>query len=80
MNWDTSRAEAQWQTTLASIPSLEATIATTSYRLKRVDRRQPTALSANLSFDGAAAALCRLSMPSVRPEQLLRRRPDVARG
>jgi outer membrane protein, multidrug efflux system len=32
---DTSRAEAQWQTTLASVPSLQASIATTIYRLRR---------------------------------------------
>jgi multidrug efflux system outer membrane protein len=30
---DTSRAEAQWQTTLSTIPTLQATIATTIYRL-----------------------------------------------
>ena len=35
---DTSRAEAQWQTTLASIPTLEASIATTIYRLERAHR------------------------------------------
>src|ERR1700692_2559109 len=45
---DTARAEAQWQTTLASIPSLQASIATTSYRLSVLTGRQPTALGATL--------------------------------
>ena len=52
---DTARAEAQWQTTLASIPSLEASIATTCYRLSVLTGRQPAALNANLASLGAAA-------------------------
>ena len=35
---DTSRAEAQWQTTLSSIPTLQASIATTTLSLERADR------------------------------------------
>jgi len=73
---DTSRAEAQWQTTLASIPSLEATIATTSYRLSVLTGRQPTALSANLSSMAPMPPLPPLNAIGT-PEQLLRRRPDV---
>jgi multidrug efflux system outer membrane protein len=73
---DTARAEAQWQTTLASIPSLEATIATTMYRLSVLTGRQPTALNATLSPQAPSPAL-----PLIKgigtPEQLLRRRPDV---
>ena len=46
---DTSRAQAQWQTTLASIPSLQASIATTLYRLSVLTGRQPMALSERLS-------------------------------
>src|ERR1700722_17445751 len=45
---DTARAEAQWQTTLASIPSLQASIATTMYRLSVLTGRQPTALGEQL--------------------------------
>ena len=73
---DTSRAEAQWQTTLASIPSLEATIATTSYRLSVLTGRQPTALNANLSSMAPMPPLPPLNAIGT-PEQLLRRRPDV---
>jgi multidrug efflux system outer membrane protein len=73
---DTSRAEAQWQTTLASIPSLEATIATTSYRLSVLTGRQPTTLSANLSSMAPMPPLPPLNAIGT-PEQLLRRRPDV---
>ena len=46
---DTARAEAQWQTTLASIPTLEATIATTMYRLSVLTGRQPAALNERLT-------------------------------
>jgi len=72
---DTSRAEAQWQTTVASIPTLEASIATTIYRLSVLCGRQPSALSARL------AAQPMPTLPPLNsigtPEQLLRRRPDV---
>jgi multidrug efflux system outer membrane protein len=73
---DTSRAEAQWQTTLASIPTLEATIATTIYRLSVLTGRQPAALSERLSPVAAMPPLPALSTIGT-PEQLLRRRPDV---
>jgi multidrug efflux system outer membrane protein len=56
---DTSRAEAQWQTTLATIPSLEATIATTIYRLSVLTGRQPAALSERLSPIAATPPLPR---------------------
>jgi multidrug efflux system outer membrane protein len=72
---DTARAEAQWQTTVASIPSLEASIATTIYRLSVLTGRQPNALTAKL------AAQPPPELPPLNaigtPEQLLRRRPDV---
>jgi outer membrane protein, multidrug efflux system len=72
---DTSRAEAQWQTTLASIPTLEASIATTIYRLSVLSGRQPNALSERL------AAQPMPDLPPLNsigtPEQLLRRRPDI---
>ena len=73
---DTSRAEAQWQTTLASIPSLQATIATTCYRLSVLTGRQPTTLSAGLSALAPMPALPPLNAIGT-PEALLRRRPDV---
>jgi len=73
---DTSRAEAEWQTTLASIPNLQASIATTIYRLSVLTGRQPTALVDRL---GAPAPLPTLPMLNAigTPEELLRHRPDV---
>jgi len=73
---DTSRAEAQYQTTLSTIPTLQASIATTSYRLSVLTGRQPTALSANLASLAPMPALPPLNAIGT-PEQLLRRRPDV---
>jgi len=73
---DTSRAEAQWQTTLASIPSLQASIATTMYRLSVLTGRQPTALGERLSPLAPIPTLPPLNAIGT-PEQLLRRRPDV---
>jgi multidrug efflux system outer membrane protein len=73
---DTSRAEAQWQTTLASIPTLQASIATTIYRLSVLTGRQPTALRERLSPQAPMPTLPTLNAIGT-PEQLLRRRPDV---
>jgi multidrug efflux system outer membrane protein len=73
---DTSRAEAQWQTTLATIPDLQAVIAATIYRLSVLTGRQPTALSASLSPQAPIPAAPVLNAIGT-PEQLLRRRPDV---
>jgi multidrug efflux system outer membrane protein len=73
---DTSRAEAQWQTTLSTVPTLQTTIATTTYRLSVLTGRQPTALGANLSTLAPSPALPRLNAIGT-PEALLRRRPDV---
>jgi multidrug efflux system outer membrane protein len=73
---DTSRAEAQWQTTLASIPTLQASIATTTYRLSVLTGRQPTALGERLTAQAPMPTLPTLNAIGT-PEQLLRRRPDV---
>jgi len=72
---DTARAEAQWQTTLASIPSLEATIATTTYRLSVLTGRQPNALAGALTAQPAPLLPPLNSIGT--PEALLRRRPDI---
>lgn len=72
----TTRAEAQWQTTLASIPSLQTSIATTGYRLSVLTGRQPAALAPTLTAQTPAPALPDLNDIGT-PEQLLRRRPDV---
>lgn len=72
---DTSRAEAQWRTTLASVPTLQASIATTMYRLSVLTGRQPLALNEALKPQPAP------NLPALNsigtPEVLLRRRPDV---
>ena len=73
---DTARAEAQWQTTLASVPTLQASIATTTYRLSVLTGRQPTALGERLSPQAPMPSLPTLNAIGT-PEQLLRRRPDV---
>ena len=73
---DTSRAEAQWQTTLATIPTLQASIATTTYRLSVLTGRPPTALGAKLSPQAPMPTLPTMNAIGT-PEQLLRRRPDV---
>jgi multidrug efflux system outer membrane protein len=73
---DTSRAEAQWQTTLASIPTLQASIATTRYRLSVLTGRQPAALDAQLSPQGPLPGLPDLNAVGT-PKELLRRRPDI---
>jgi multidrug efflux system outer membrane protein len=73
---DTARAEAQWQTTLASVPTLETTIATTLYRLSVLTGRQPSGLRDRLTPSAAMPQLPVLNNIGT-PEQLLRRRPDV---
>jgi multidrug efflux system outer membrane protein len=73
---DTSRAEAQWQTTLASIPTLQASIATTIYRLSVLTGRQPAALRSRLVDTGPLPPLPALTSIGA-PERMLRHRPDV---
>ena len=73
---DTSRAEAEWQTTLASIPSLEASIATTIYRISVLTGREPTALGAILAPQARLPELPPFNAIGT-PERLLRHRPDV---
>jgi multidrug efflux system outer membrane protein len=73
---DTSRAEAEWQTTLASIPTLEASIGTTLYRLSVLTGRTPTALTAQLSPEAPMPELPAFNAVGT-PERLLRRRPDI---
>jgi outer membrane protein, multidrug efflux system len=73
---DTSRAEAEYETTLSTIPSLEATIATTIYRISVLTGRQPAALTAQLSVPAPLPQLPAFSSIGT-PERLLRRRPDV---
>ncbi len=73
---DTARAEAQLKTTLATIPPLQASIATTIYTLSVLLGRAPDALTAQLSSPQAIPELPPLNNIGT-PETLLRRRPDV---
>jgi multidrug efflux system outer membrane protein len=73
---DTSRAEAEYQTTLSTVPSLEASIATTLYRISVLTGRQPAALTTQLSTPAPLPELPAFSSIGT-PERLLRRRPDV---
>jgi multidrug efflux system outer membrane protein len=61
---------------LASIPALQASIATTTYRLSVLTGRQPTALGERLSPQAPMPNLPPLNAIGT-PEQLLRHRPDI---
>ena len=73
---DTSRAQAQLSSTLASIPPLESAIARSVHRLAVLTGRPPEALSAELRVPRALPPLPRLVAIS-DPATLLRRRPDI---
>jgi multidrug efflux pump len=73
---DTSRAEAQLTSTLAGIPPLETTIKQAIYRLGVLIGQQPTTLDAELSEPVPLPTLPAL-VGLGRPEDLLRRRPDI---
>jgi outer membrane protein, multidrug efflux system len=73
---DTARAEAQLKSTLASIPLLESSIATTIYRISVLTGRVPTALTAELQNPQPLNALPALNSIG-DPATLLRRRPDI---
>jgi len=73
---DTSRAEAQLKTTLASIPLLESSVATTIYRLSVLTGRLPDALTSQLQSPAALRDLPPLNAVG-DPATLLRRRPDI---
>lgn len=74
--FDTARAEAQLNTTLATLPQLQATISNTIHRLSVLVGEQPNALSATLTPQTDLPALPRL-VNIGKPEDLLRRRPDI---
>jgi len=73
---DEARADAQLKSTLATVPLLESSVATTIYRLSVLTGRLPDALSADLSPAAAMPTLPSLNGVS-DPASLLRRRPDV---
>jgi multidrug efflux system outer membrane protein len=73
---DTSRAEAQLTSTLASIPPLETAIKQAIYRLGVLIGQQPSTLDTELSTPSPLPTLPKL-VALGRPEDLLRRRPDI---
>lgn len=73
---DTSRAEAQLTSTLATVPPLETAVKQAMYRLGVLIGQQPTALEPELSESLPLPVLPTL-VALGRPEDLLRRRPDI---
>jgi multidrug efflux system outer membrane protein len=73
---DTARARAQLDSTLAAIPTLEAALDKTAFRLGVLTGAQPAALLEELAPPRLLPELPAL-VGIGTPEQLLRRRPDV---
>ncbi|WP_028081922.1 efflux transporter outer membrane subunit [Solimonas soli] len=74
---DQARAKAQLAATRARIPDLKIALANAEHRLAVLSGLEPTALHAELVDAAALPALPRLVQIG-KPEDLLRRRPDVA--
>ncbi len=73
---DTSRAQAQLSTTLASIDPLEAAVSRSIHRLGVLTGREPNALQTLLSTPQELPPLPQIT-PVGDPAELLRRRPDI---
>jgi len=73
---DSARAEAQLKSTLATVPLLESSIATTIYRLSVLTGRVPDALTSELQTAEPLSPLPTLNAIG-DPAALLRRRPDI---
>jgi multidrug efflux system outer membrane protein len=73
---DTARARAQLESTLASIPPLEAAVKHSIHRLGVLTGQQPTALESELAPPAPIPALPPL-VNIGNPTDLLRRRPDI---
>jgi outer membrane protein, multidrug efflux system len=73
---DTSRAQAQYSGTLATIPPLEALVDRAMRRIEVLTGNVPGALAARLS-DSRGAVAVPDSVAFASPSELLRRRPDV---
>lgn len=74
--FDTARAQVLLNNTLATLPNLQANIENTIHRLSVLAGEQPTALRSMLAPAGALPELPRLVQIG-KPEDLLRRRPDI---
>ena len=76
---DTERAKALVQTTDASIPAFETALIRTRYRIAVLTGQVPTALDAQLATQKPLPGIKPIALNSIgSPENLLRRRPDVA--
>jgi len=75
--YDTARARAQLESTLARAPALAAEVAVLQHRLAVLSGRSPDALLADLAEAGPLPAVPALPDPG-SPGDLLRRRPDIA--
>lgn len=76
---DTERANALVQTTAATIPSLETALIRTRYRIAVLTGQVPTALDSQLATQKPLPGIKPVALSSIgSPENLLRRRPDVA--
>jgi len=73
---DTSRAQAQLSSTLATIGPLEAAVARSIHRLSVLTGREPTALTSTLSTAADLPPLPQVIAVG-NPADLLRRRPDI---
>ena len=75
--FDTSRARAQLEGTLANVPALEAEVAVMMHRIAVLTGKTPDALIAQLQTPAPLPALP-AAVDAGTPGDLLRRRPDVA--
>jgi NodT family efflux transporter outer membrane factor (OMF) lipoprotein len=74
--FDTERATAQLNLTLAAIPTLEARIASAQYRIGVLTGRNPASMAEELAIPAALPALP--DLPAVvAPDAIVRNRPDV---
>jgi multidrug efflux system outer membrane protein len=73
---DTSRALAQWETTLATIPGLKTAIARDIHRLSVLSGQLPNALTSKLA-EHSALPRAPDTIQIGSPAQLLQRRPDI---
>ena len=77
--FDADRADALVQTTAATVPALDATLARTRYRLAVLSGQPPTALDARLAAPRPVPGIAPTALGQIgSPQSLLRRRPDVA--
>ena len=75
--FDTERARTQLGFTLASIPALEAQVASSQYQIGVLVGRPPAKLAEELAQAAAVPALP-ASVIVASPDSLIRRRPDVS--